>query len=248
MHRIHRTAICVFALLLTLIDVEAVKATELARRLAGNATKLVFEEDFVTDASLQRFVFAAPTHWRRVAVGNRFALEHTDAGNDYQPPFRSPLNIALIAGIQLNSFVLEYEAQQSGEEYGHRDACVFFNFVDPTHYYYTHIATKSDPHAHQVFIVNEAPRVMITQQGTTGFDWKSVDDWHSIRVVRDADSGEIEIYVDQMDRPILQAKDQTFTWGYVGFGSFDDTGRVTHIRLYADLKRDAPTPYFLPRQ
>ena len=221
-------------------------ATDLGRRLAGVESKRVFQEDFSTAASVERFAFAAPQHWKRVQVGDRFALEHTHAGQDYQPPHRSPHNIALVKNLQLGSFVMEYEAQQTGEEYGHRDACVFFNFVDPAHYYYTHIATKSDPHAHQVFIVNDAPRIKITSQGTDGFDWKGVDDWHKIRIVRDLEAGEIEIYVDQMDRHILQANDKTHQWGYVGFGSFDDTGRVTNVRIYADVKRDAPIPFFHP--
>ncbi|MCA9147710.1 MAG: hypothetical protein KDA92_00355 [Planctomycetales bacterium] len=219
-------------------------ATDLGRRLAGNEAKLVFQEDFANPESMSHFVFAAPEHWKRVRVGDRFALEHSHAGNAYQPPHRSPHNIALIKGQQYGSFVLEYEAQQTGKEYGHRDACVFFNFVDPAHYYYTHIATKSDPHAHQIFIVNDAPRTKITGMGTDGFDWQSVDDWHKIRVVRDLESGEIEIYVDQMERPIMTATDKTHAWGYLGVGSFDDTGRVTNIRVYADVKRDSPTPFF----
>lgn len=221
------------------------EGNELGRRLADNPAKLIFAEDFSSPSSLQRFVFAAPGHWKRVPVGDRFALEHSNAGDDYQPPYRSPLNIALIANLQCRSFVLDYEVQQTGEEYGHRDACVFFNFVDPTHYYYTHVATAQDDHAHQVFIVKDAPRTKITRQGTSGFDWKAVDAWHHFRLVRDAESGEIEIYVDQMDRPILQAIDTTFTWGALGVGSFDDSGRVTNLRVYADERRDRPTSFFV---
>ena len=119
---------------------------------------LVFAEDFSDPTSIDRFAFASPTHWERVQVGDRWALEHSHAGAaGYSPPHRSPHNIALIATHRFKNFVLDCELQQTGRAYGHRDACLFFNFVDPAHFYYTHIATKADPHAHQIFLVNDAP-------------------------------------------------------------------------------------------
>jgi hypothetical protein len=222
----------------------ALWATDLAKTLLAEGTKPVFAEDFSRPESVGRFVFASPAHWQRVAVGDRFALEHTHAGSAYQPPHRSPHNIALIADQQFASFVLEYDVQQTGKEYGHRDACAFFSFVDPTHYYYVHVATQSDPHAHQIFTVNNAPRLKITDQGTDGYDWGSVDAWHRVRVVRDATSGEIEVFVNDMNQPLMKAVDKTHGWGHIGLGSFDDTGRVTNIRVYADASREAPTTFF----
>jgi hypothetical protein len=208
------------------------------RKWAGDVEKLVFQEDFASPESVGRFEFASPEHWQRVEVAGGFALAHTHAGNAYQPPHRSPHNIALIAGQQFGSFVLDFETQQIGREYGHRDACVFFNFVDPAHFYYTHIATKSDPHAHQIFTVNDAPRTMITQKGTDGFDWGAAEKWHQVRIVRDLDSGLIEVYVNDMTQPIMTAHDTTHGWGRIGVGSFDDEGRVRNIRVYADQTRE----------
>jgi hypothetical protein len=196
--------------------------------------RLVWSEDFSGANSLQRFVFSSPDHWKRVQVGDRFALEHENAGpKGYQPPHRSPHNIALIADHRFGSFVLDFEVQQTGREYGHRDACIFFGFIDPANYYYTHIATKSDPHAHQVFIVDDKPRTSITQKGTSGFDWSQPDKWHEVRLVRDIDSGKIQVFVDDLTVPIMTASDTSFKEGFIGLGSFDDTGRVTNIRVYA---------------
>ncbi len=220
--------VCVLAASSVMRGDEASKA-----KAVPDGYELVFAEDFSEESSTKRFSFAAREHWKRVKVGDRFALEHTDAAGKYKPPHRSPHNIALVATHRFGSFVLEYEAQQTGHEYGHRDACVFFNFVDPTHFYYTHIATKSDPHAHQIFTVNEAPRTAITTKGTKGFDWGRPDSWHQVRVIRDLKSGSIEVYVDEMSKPIMVANDKSHGMGFIGFGSFDDTGRVTNIRIYA---------------
>jgi hypothetical protein len=31
----------------------------------------------------------------------------------------------------------------------------------------------------------------------------------------------------------MTATDKTFGWGYVGFGTFDDTGRVSNVKIWA---------------
>lgn len=234
-----------FAFIFVLSLVGIVLGDESAKSKAvPDGYELVFEEDFSEDSSTARFAFASRENWKRVKVGDRFALEHTDAGGKYKPPHRSPHNIALVATHRFGSFVLDYEAQQTGREYGHRDACVFFNFVDPTHFYYTHIATNSDPHAHQIFTVNEAPRTAITTKGTKGFDWGKPDSWHHVRVVRDLEAGSIEVYVDDMSKPIMVAKDKSHGMGFIGFGSFDDTGRVTNIRIHAPDAVEASPEFF----
>ena len=46
------------------------------------------------------------------------------------------------------------------------------------------------------------------------------------------DSGEIAVYFDDMDRPVMTAIDKTFAWGQVGIGSFDDTGNFDDVRVY----------------
>jgi hypothetical protein len=207
--------------------------------------QLVWSEDFRSDDSPQRFVYSSPDHWQRVPVGDRFALEHQHAGSQgYQPPHRSPHNIALIATHRFGSFVLDCEVQQTGREYGHRDACVFFGFQDPSHFYYVHIATNSDPHAHQIFTVHDQPRKAITQQGTSGFDWAAPDRWHHVRLLRDLDSGKIKVFVNDLRTPIMTAVDKSHGEGFVGFGSFDDSGRVTNIRVYAKSAEERRPDFF----
>jgi hypothetical protein len=43
--------------------------------------------------------------------------------------------------------------------------------------------------------------------------------------------GEIRAYLDDMTAPILTARDRTFVHGWVGIGSFDDTGRFDDLEL-----------------
>lgn len=41
----------------------------------------------------------------------------------------------------------------------------------------------------------------------------------------------MEVYCDDMDKPVLTANDKTFTWGRVGVGTFDDHGNFACIML-----------------
>ena len=88
------------------------------------------------------------------------------------------------------------------------------------HFYYVHLGKKTDDHANQIFIVNDAPRIKISTETTDGTPWD--DDWHTLRVIRDAETGLIEIFYDDMDTPVMRAMDKTFTGGQIGVGSFDD--------------------------
>ena len=93
------------------------------------------------------------------------------------------------------------------------------------------------PHANQIFIVNEKPRLKISTKTSDGTNWD--DEWHHARVIRDVKTGKIDVYFDDMKTPVMTAVDKTFTWGRVGVGSFDDTGNFDQIRLYGE-KVDPP--------
>jgi hypothetical protein len=120
------------------------------------------------------------------------------------------------------------------EDYGHRDAVVVFGYQDPAHMYYVHLGKKADDHANQIFIVNDAPRVKISRTSTPGTDWD--DMWHHVRVTRKVSTGEIAIFFDNLENPVMTAVDKTFTWGQVGMGSFDDTTDWDDVQLRGVLR------------
>ncbi|MGL4554311.1 MAG: hypothetical protein ACRC33_24375, partial [Gemmataceae bacterium] len=92
-----------------------------------------------------------------------------------------------------------------------------------------HLGKKADDHANQIFIVNQADRKKISKTSTPGTDW--TDGWHALKLVRKAGDGTIEVYFDDMTKPVMTATDKTFTWGAVGVGSFDDTGNWRDIKV-----------------
>jgi hypothetical protein len=119
--------------------------------------------------------------------------------------------------------------------------------VSPSQFYYAHIGAAHDGVSHNIHIVNEADRTAITEVFDDGFDWGD-NEWRTIRVVRDAASGTMEVYGGDAQTPMLTANDSTFTDGYMGVGAFDDTGRVRNLRVWAAGSTTQLADFFQPLQ
>lgn len=188
---------------------------------------LVFSDDFSDGA--KAWEPSDPKAWKITEVDGNQVFENL-GGSDYQPPFRSPLNIALLKGHTVGDFILTAKVQSKQEPRGHRDMCLFFGYQDPSNFYYVHLGQETDPHANQIFLVNEAPRVAISEKASDGTPWES-GKWHDVKIVRTVATGLIEIYFDDMETPSHVAHDKTFLWGRIGIGTFDDFGLWDDIEL-----------------
>lgn len=186
-----------------------------------------FSEDF--ESGIGRWEMTDAKAW---SVAEDPAGNHVLAltgSSEYAPPHRSPLNIALAKDVEFSSFEMTVRLKQTGREYGHRDLCLFFGYRDPAHFYYLHLATKADDHANSIFIVNDAPRLSIAETRTNGTAWD--DQFHTVKIRRDAESGKIEVFFDDMTKPVMTATDKNFTTGRIGVGSFDDVGVFDDIHV-----------------
>ncbi len=226
---LHSTALCFVAL------------TSFAAEIPAGYT-LAYEQKFDTATALADFRFTDPTAWgfAKTNVISALALMKQ---SQYKPIVRSPVNIALIGDKVFGDFVLEVDLIQTGKEYGHRDMCLFFGLQSPTNFYYTHIATAADANAHNVFIVNNAPRKNFAKETTKGVNW-GLGVWHKVRLERNVAAGSIKVYFDDMTKPIMIAEDKTFGAGQIGFGSFDDTGMVDNVRIWSPSVETKQTGFF----
>jgi hypothetical protein len=201
--------------------------------------QLVYSQDFTSPAAINDFVFTDANAWKVSEGDGKTALELVKQ-SDYKPAVRSPLNIALIKDKVFGDFVVEAQCLQTGKEYGHRDMCVFYGFQSPTQFYYTHIATAADDHAHNCFIVKDAPREKFAKETTKGVNW-GLGVWHKVRLERKASEGTVRVWFDDMSKPIMTGEEKTFGPGALGFGSFDDTGKIANIRVWAKEKPETKT-------
>ena len=181
---------------------------------------LVFQDRF--DDGARQWTPTDRDAWKVVEVDGNRVYSQFKKHSQYQPPHRSPLNISLVNDRFVKDFVLTTKVRSTHDDYVHRDVCLFFGYQDPEHFYYVHLGKKTDEHANQIFIVDGQARRKISLTTTPGTDWD--DQWHDVKIVRRVDDGMIAVYFDDMTQPVMTAKDNKFTWGRVGVGSFDDTG------------------------
>lgn len=190
--------------------------------------KTLFFEDF--ENGTQRWEFLDPATWKLEKRDGSGVLEITDRGSQYKPPVRSPGHVALVKDLELASFQITFRVKSTKDTGNHRDCCVFFNYIDDQHFYYVHLGAKPDPHSGQIMIVKEAPRLALTKnEKLTPWD----DQWHDVKVVRNAKSGAIDIFFDDMTQPHMQINDKTFGKGRIGIGSFDDLNAFDDVRISA---------------
>lgn len=188
---------------------------------------LILTEDFES-GSLSRFSATDPNAWKIEEVsGSKVA--HQFRQSDVVTRVRCPFNRAVIRGTTVGDFQFDVDLQSTTKDYPHRSMCLIFGYQDPSHFYYVHLGQKADDHANQIFIVNGTPRVKISKTSTDGTPWD--DKWHHVRIRRTIETGDIQIYFDNLQTPVMTANDKTFTWGEVGIGSFDDTGRFDKLEL-----------------
>lgn len=192
--------------------------------VSAGEPKVVFEEDF--EAGIQRWHMLDPATWKIVDHHGNRAIEITARNSDYKPPVRSPGHVALIKDLQLGSFDITFKVRSTRDTGNHRDCCIFFNYQDDQHFYYAHLGAKPDPHSGQIMIVNEAPRLAMTKnERLTPWD----DQWHTVRLERNVDTGSIKVYFDDMTDPHMQIIDKTFDRGQIGIGSFDDLNEFDDV-------------------
>ena len=167
---------------------------------------LAYSDTF--DKGADHFEFTDAKAWK-VAEDNGNKVLSLCGESSYEPKVRSPKCIARLKDFSGEDVIIDVKVRQTGREYGHRDACIFFGYTDPSKFYYVHLATTADDHANSIFLVNDAPRVSIAKERTQGTNWTS--GFHHLRVKREGSTGKIEVFFDDMQKPVMRAEDKTLS-------------------------------------
>ncbi|TWU58409.1 hypothetical protein Poly51_11870 [Rubripirellula tenax] len=213
-------AMC-FAASLTIVGLAF---TALGSSSVADEPKVVFSEDF--ESGLDRWQFLDPKTWRMTDHDGNHGIEITARESEYKPPVRSPGHVALVKDLQVGTCDITFRVRSTKDTGNHRDCCVFFGYQDDQHFYYVHVGAKPDPHSGQIMIVKEAPRLALTNNEKL-VPWD--DDWHTVRVTRNIENGEIKLFFDDMSKPHMEVTDTTFGAGRIGIGSFDDLNEFDDI-------------------
>lgn len=172
-----------------------------------------------------------PARWSVLPSGRNLVYALTAPGE--QGAVRAPTSWSLWSGYEVGSFEFAGRLQCAADPANpKRDMCIVFGFQDPTHFAYVHFSASSDD-AHNIIAVvdgKDRARISVEAPGTSAARLTGKE-WHAFKVAFDAATGEIKAYLDDMQKPILTARDKTFVRGRIGVGSFDDTGSFDDLTL-----------------
>jgi hypothetical protein len=171
-------------------------------------------------------------------------VSKTEIGHDYLHMLRPrdpgvprrPLQFARLKNVNVGSFDLSVKTRREG-----RSMIIVFNYVDTLHFYYTHVSRDRgtvQPVHNGIFLVDGGPRRRIA--GTEAQPALPDTQWHTIRVVRNAQTGLTQVYSDVQKKPLFSVVDHHFTCGQIGLGSFDETGDFADFKLQSSDAGCAP--------
>jgi hypothetical protein len=191
---------------------------------------LLASDDF-EDGQAEGWKSNMPEHWQVVEKDGSMVYELISPGQ--QGEIRAPTSWSILPEHDVTSFVLTGRLKCKAEASNpHRDMCIIFHFQNPTHFYYVHFSASSDGLHNIIGLINGADRVKVNSEPPGESRFLLTDnDWHRFKVTYDAETGDMKAFLDDMDAPILTACDKTLTHGFVGIGSFDDTGYFDDIIL-----------------
>lgn len=193
---------------------------------AGGPWAVDFEHGELKDWHL-----TVPADWKIVESGGNHVLRLDKAGPVGAKP-RRPVKMALWKPGCVASFELELKVKRDPIEAKEGDVLVIFGFQDKLHFYYAHLSSDDGNVAvhNGIFRVNGGDRERIAGVGARPA--LPDENWRRVRVVRNVESGELKLFLDDDAEPRFEATDRTHAFGLVGVGSFDNTGEFDDLRLH----------------
>ncbi|MEZ5355212.1 MAG: hypothetical protein R2762_21475 [Bryobacteraceae bacterium] len=147
---------------------------------------------------------------------------------------RRPSQYALAETADYAQLTLEFEAKQepAALRNRHNSLMIVYAWRDADHFNYAHIsvdAASKQPVHNGIFHVYGGDRVRISsEQGPAGF---THEDWHKVKLVYDASTHRVDVWVDGATSPSLQGVDMSLGAGKFGIGSFFDMGSFRNLKV-----------------
>lgn len=206
------------------------------RKLVEATLRSLVSDDF-EDGNAQGWKPNIPENWQVIEEEGSLVYRLIAPGR--QGAVRAPTSWSVLKDFDVTSFVFTGRVKCRADTTNiYRSVVIVFHYQDPTHFYYAHFAAISDQVHNIIGLVNGKDRVKINRE-PLGQSIPRLKDlkFHDFKVIYEAETGEIKAYLDDMTTPILTANDKTLSHGFVGVGSFDDTGSFDDIKLWGKIFR-----------
>jgi hypothetical protein len=198
---------------------------------------LLVSDDF-EDGHAQGWQPNIPEHWEVAEEMGSLVYRLTAPGR--QGEVKAPTSWSILKDFDVASFVFTGRIKCNADTANkYRDVDIIFHYQDPIHFYYIHFGAFSDQVHNIIGLVDGKDRVKINYEPPGQSIARMVDEqFHYFKVTYNSENGEIKAYLDDMKTPVLTATDKTLGHGYVGLGSFDDTGSFDDIQLWGKIYKN----------
>jgi hypothetical protein len=145
---------------------------------------------------------------------------------------RRPMKYALLESKPYSKVTVEGEIKRNG-----RSLIIVYAYQDDSHYDYAHISvdTAVAQNVHNgMFHIFGGERVRMSSLEGPGS--LPTQDWTSVKLVFDGESGHSYVEVNGKRNPSLDAVDLSLRWGRVGIGSFDETGDFRNVKVTGTMR------------
>jgi hypothetical protein len=198
-------------------------ALALVQAAQGSAATVTKRPEISERRGLADFTLDGNGAW--TVKGNVLVLEKAGVP---EGPIRRPAALAILRGEPLADLTMEVDLRSTAPaDLAVRDVQLIFGYQSPARFYYVHISAKTDAVHNGIFIVNDADRKRIDEPDSRAP--LTDQEWHHLRLERNAATGRIEVFFDNAKTPFLSATDTTLASGRVGVGSFDETGEFRNL-------------------
>ncbi|MEM7316386.1 MAG: SUMF1/EgtB/PvdO family nonheme iron enzyme, partial [Planctomycetota bacterium] len=149
-----------------------------------------------------------------------------------------PENVCWLKGLNLLDFDIRFRIKCRPVGREERGICVCWgrSFYESQrrNFYFAKLCESSGSCGIRVTAKNKI-RSIASEKPTKGVPW--TDGWHQVRVWRRVKDGQIRVYFDDMVKPILTARDETYDRGYFGVGSFGNHLSIDDVEFCGRLIR-----------
>ncbi len=193
------------------------------------AGRVVWRDEF-RQAGEERWEVRPGSQWEWMELKDEEAgkVRHVYALTEIGPPgrIRAPMAWSLVRDLEVGEVVLTAHGRvATARSVPGRDLILFFGYQGPEQFYYVHFSAENSAVHNVVMRVNGADREKLPHLVQPVPRLLS-DGFHTIRIWHQPDTGDIIAWCDDMEVPIMHARDEErlFRRGRVGIGSFDDLG------------------------
>ncbi|MFT3740682.1 MAG: hypothetical protein QM786_18175 [Breznakibacter sp.] len=191
--------------------------------------KIIFSDSF-SEKSLGLYQFSDSSQWVVTKNGKSGKdMKCMGGGADLSKTF-IPSEMALIKGLEVGDFVMEFDFVQRGKDFNLRDVCVIYGYADANTFYFAQAASEETKYTHNTFSVeNGKPRKIGTSRNQ-GVLW-DYEKWQSVVLVRQTATRSVQLYVD--GQLVVETAADEGRSGLIGIGTFGSEFKVDNLKVWA---------------